>query len=100
MCKTHSRSTVRNWKAIHGEAVDSELSVSCRHCDRTLVGDGPAIEIECLDCFADRRRNGLGLRDAVVCAKCAEHHDEGTPVTRDAYPDGFTCDDCGRIVSA
>ena len=91
----HHPSIVRDWRAIHGAAVDSELSVSCVECGRTIVGDGPALPVECVDCFVDRRRNGMILPDATVCARCARHHPSGTPVTPQTHPDGFTCDDCG-----
>ena len=93
--------TLRNdWNTMYGTIVESDHSVSCTKCDNTLIGDGPAIEIECLDCFVDSRRNGLILSDAVVCSCCAGKYETGIPVSAITHPDGYTCDDCGEIISS
>lgn len=40
---------------------------------------------------------GVVLDDAVVCLSCGQFSD-GDDATRDGYPDGFTCADCGTVV--
>jgi hypothetical protein len=84
------------WIERYGKVVDSDSSVSCAECGHTLVGDGPAIEIICVECF----QRGVILSDRVVCVQCA--HDNawhGRLTTDDSHPDGFTCDECGSVTT-
>lgn len=41
---------------------------------------------------------GYSTGSSVVCVSCADESDE--PIMREGYPDGFTCDDCGSVVTA
>lgn len=40
---------------------------------------------------------GLVVDDAVICLLCGQFS-EGELVNKTAYPDGYTCADCGEIV--
>lgn len=49
----------RLWRQEYGDAVDSDSSIVCVECGETLVGDEPAVEIDCLNCFRDKYENDL-----------------------------------------
>jgi len=83
-----------NWLSIFGPVVDSGNSVACVCCSSVLIGDGPAIDVMCEDCY---RHDGVQVADRVLCMNCACAVLEcGTVVTADSHPDGFTCADCGE----
>jgi len=89
----------RAWREMYGSVVfSSNHSVQCTKCHSSLIGDGPAIEIECRDCFVKNRKSGLIVDDSTVCCKCAGEYERGIPVTNDTHPDGFTCADCGEVI--
>lgn len=82
---------------MYGAAVDGDRSVECTNCGYILIGNGDPIHIECFDCFAKTRKNGLNTGVSVVCSDCALHYEYGRPVTKHSHPDGFTCAECGEV---
>jgi hypothetical protein len=40
------------WRLKYGYAVESEATVECCECGEVLLGDGPILEIVCLDCWS------------------------------------------------
>jgi hypothetical protein len=80
------------WVELYGQAAGSDCTISCIKCGSTLIGDGPTIDIICVDCF----QRGVQLSNRVVCIQCATDNGwSGIPTTPDSHPDGFTCDHCG-----
>ena len=51
------------WERKYWDAVNSDASISCKTCGNTLIGDGPAIEIECLNCFSADFENRMANLD-------------------------------------
>lgn len=84
----------------YGSLASSDASMACTMCNHTLVGDGPTEPCVCIPCLA-KFNLGVCYADRVVCFECAALEDarfhEGTPVTSDSHPDGFTCDICGDV---
>jgi hypothetical protein len=84
------------FNSAYGNLAASDLSMECTRCGSTLVGDGPAVPVVCVDCLSKFLR-GVILRDAVLCWNCAAAEVEkidwatAVPVTDDSHPDGFTC---------
>jgi len=68
----------------------SVLRPKCEEHDWEETDSGTWV---CFDCD-DEKRSGWILEDRVVCLECAN---DGSPVTPDSHPDGFTCADCGRV---
>lgn len=99
----HSRNlTIKSCDRIQGDMDDPPWADSLRahrqcddcHQEWYEVYCYRIIDIE--DC--DSATIGVVLDDAVVCLPCGQFS-EGDDATRDGYPDGFTCADCGTIVT-
>lgn len=83
-----------SWRSRFGSVVDSRHTVACVCCSNLLVGDGPAIDVVCADCY---KHDGIQFADRVVCMGCAcDSLECGSVVSRESHPDGFTCADCGE----
>lgn len=109
MCKKNpSRIAKREFNIIFGEDVRHGrcCGVECDRCGSSVAGDGDPIKVVCAECI-DTMRNGAHTATTPCCFTClmqdAEEDPgilfdpETKPITRKsgAYPDGFTCVDCG-----
>jgi hypothetical protein len=96
----HNMTTKEAFNLAYGALAASDGSMSCVRCDHTLIGDGPTEPCVCIPCLAEFNL-GVCYNDRVVCFECAALEDarfhDGTPVTHDSHPDGFTCDICGDV---
>lgn len=52
-------------------------------CWKTMFGDEPL---------------GVVTDDGVICSLCGQYSD-GEDATREGYPDGFTCAECGEVIA-
>lgn len=39
------------WDELYGTACESDCTVECRECGETMLGDGPPVQIICLNCW-------------------------------------------------
>ena len=54
------------WNAKYGAVVNSDESICCKSCGRTLIGIGPTVKIECLDCFKEIYENSQKAMDSLA----------------------------------
>lgn len=105
MCKPKpvSARAQRLFRRAFPEAMHPTASVECCRCSKSVVGDGPAISVLCAECI-DRFRDGVTQADGVpLCVSCLHDAEDSLalmdaamePIDRKAYPDGYTCEDCG-----
>lgn len=91
------KSILNNWRRRFRSLLDSTLSIECVFCGNSLIGDGPANPVICVDCFS---HPGVILNDCTICMNCAaDEMSSGTLVTKTTHPDGFTCAECCKVVT-
>lgn len=39
------------WRLRYGDAVESDATIECSDCGEVLLGDGPVVEVVCLECW-------------------------------------------------
>lgn len=75
----------------------------CKNCDAHTGWYIGKREIACDECeemwLEEPSETDLGIvtDDSVLCVPCGQFSN-GDFATRDGYPDGFTCADCGTVV--
>jgi len=113
MCKKRpSSESARAVARIFHEEMHSDPAqgIQCERCGSCVGGDGDPARIVCADCL-DSFRNGAHTATTPCCFAClvAAAEDDPSilfdtklkPITKSsgAYPDGFTCDQCGDLLA-
>lgn len=101
MCDGSKTTTVQasdDWE--HYESVSESSLVVSKSCDGCGARWTEEYAYTLVDVSMRIDPYGVIVDDgALICPKCWESDEEGEPVTAEAYPDGYTCADCGEVTA-